>query len=80
MNTSTTPQGVSSTGYVFLGTVVCLIGAAIVLSAYGVDDSTLGQFALIVGVAIGVVGVALLLIGLIAKGVALGMEEHRRSL
>ncbi|UYM07251.1 hypothetical protein [Solicola gregarius] len=80
MSTPTTPQGVTSTGYVFLGTALCLVGFAITFAGVlGSDGFDAASPTGVLGCIVGVAGSALLLVGVIAKGVALGMEEHRRS-
>lgn len=80
MTTSTTPLGISSTGYIFLGSLLCLIGFMVVVGVTaGAGFDGMPPSALL-GFLLGAVGSLLVLIGVVAKGVALGIEEHRRSL
>lgn len=80
MATSTTPKSASSTGYVLMGAILVVIGAVVMYSAATNPPHADESGSWLIGVLVGAVGGSILLVGLVAKGVALGVDEHRRSL
>lgn len=79
MTTPTTPKSADSTGYVLMGAILMVIAVAVLFGAVSGPPHADVSAAWVIGLLVGTVGGSILLVGLIAKGVALGMDEHRRS-